>query len=159
MHITMVAMLGKNRVIGRGGRVPWHIPEDMARFKALTMGHAVLMGRKTWETLDGLLPGRENVVLTRQIGYAAAGARTALSLEDALAPYQGTAAEIFVIGGGEVFMEVLPLAQRLDLTMVDETLEGDAFFPEIPEGMFNETSRDDRTGPPRHAFVTFDRIG
>ena len=159
MRVTLVAMMGKNRVIGQNGRVPWHIPEDMVRFKNLTIGHPVIMGRKTWETLDGPLAGRENVVVTRRAGYAAEGARTASSLDVALAPYQATGAEVFVIGGGEIFLEALPLAQRIELTLVDETPEGDAFFPEIPEGTFVETSREDRSGPPRHSFVTFERIG
>ena len=159
MRVTIVAMMGKNRVIGQNGRVPWHIPEDMVRFKNLTIGHPVIMGRKTWETLDGPLAGRENVVVTRRAGYAAEGARTAPSLDDALAPYCGTDAVVCVIGGGEIFAEALPLAQRIELTLVDETPEGDAFFPEIPEGTFVETSREDRSGPPRHSFVTFERIG
>ena len=159
MRVTVVAMLGKNRVIGLGGRVPWHIPEDMDRFKALTMGHPVIMGRRTWETLDGPLPGRENVVLTRQIGYSAEAARVVPSLHHALAPYSGTDAVVFIIGGGEVFTEALPLAHRLELTFVDETPEGDAFFPEIPEGTFVETAREDRPGPPPYSFATFERIG
>lgn len=158
MRVTLVAMLGSNRVIGRDGRVPWQIPEDMARFRALTMGHPVIMGRKTWETLDGPLAGRENVVISRQAQYAAEGARVTPNLHDALAPYQGTDAEVLVIGGGEVFREALPLAHRLELTLVDEAPEGDAFFPEIPEGAFTETSREERGGPPKHSFVTLDRV-
>ena len=158
MRVTLVAMLGKNRVIGWRGCVPWHLPEDMARFKSITMGHPVIMGRKTWETLDGPLPGRENVVITRRATYAAEGARTASSLDYALVPYRGTDEIVCVIGGGEIFLEALPLADRLELTRVDENPAGDAFFPEIPGGTFAEIASEEREGPPRHSFVTFERI-
>ncbi len=159
MVLTLIAMMGTNRAIGREGRVPWHLPEDMSRFKSVTWGHPVLMGRRTWETLDGPLPGRENVVITRQPAYAAQGARVAGDLEEALAPYWGTTAEVFVVGGGEVYREALPLADRLLLTVVREDPPGDAFFPEIPDGLFRETAREERPGPPRHAFVTYVRGG
>lgn len=154
----LVAMMGTNRAIGMGGRVPWRIPEDMARFKALTTGHPVLMGRRTWETLEGPLSGRENVVITRRPGYAAPGARVAASLADALAPYRGSSAEVWIVGGGEIFEGALPAADRIVLTVVDEAPEGDAFFPELPRGLFREVSREERAGPPSHAFLSFERV-
>ncbi len=157
MRVTLIAMMGANGVIGRGGLVPWHLAEDMARFKALTMGHPVLMGRKTWETLEGPLPGRENVVITRRREYEAPGARIEADLMAALLPYRGTGEEVWVVGGGEIFSEALPLADRLVLTVVEESPEGDAFFPELPPGRFCEVSREARAGPPPHAFVVLER--
>ena len=159
MILTLIAMMGANRVIGRKGRVPWHIQEDMARFKALTWGHPVVMGRKTWETLGGALPSRKNVVLTRRAGYAAPGARLARDLDEALAPFRNSNEEVFVVGGGEVYLEAMPSADRILLTVVDEAPEGDAFFPHVPEGLFQKVSREDRAGPPRHCFVRLERCG
>jgi dihydrofolate reductase len=155
--LTLIAIVGANRVIGLGGRVPWHLDEDLARFKALTSGHPVVMGRKTWETLQVPLVGRENVVITRQGGYKAAGARIARDLDEALAPYWATPEEVFVAGGGEVYREALPFADRLVLTLVEESPPGDTHFPELPQGVFEEVSREERAGPPRHAFVTYGR--
>ncbi len=158
MMVALVAVMGRNRVIGRGGKVPWHIPEDMERFKALTLGHPVVMGRKTWETLEAPLPGRDNVVVTRRPSYEAPGARVVSGLEEALAPYRGTDATVFILGGGEVFEQALPMADVLHLTLVDEAPEGDAFFPELPEDQFYEASVQERPGPPKHVFVTLQRV-
>lgn len=157
MIVTLVAMMGKNRVIGDRGRVPWHIPEDMKRFRSATMGHPVVMGRKTWETLKGPLTGRENVVITRHEGYRASGARVARDLEEALAPYRPGPGEVFVVGGAEIFHLALPIADKICLTVVEESPRGDAFFPELPEGDFRETSREPRPGPPPHAFFVLER--
>ncbi len=159
MQVALVAMMGRNRVIGREGKVPWHIPEDMERFKALTLGHAVVMGRKTWETMEGPLPDRDNVVITRRPSYEAPGARVASGLEEALAPYRGTDAAVFILGGGGIFEQALPLADVLHLTLVDDAPEGDAFFPELPENQFVETAAQERPGPPRHVFLTLQRAG
>jgi dihydrofolate reductase len=133
-QISIIAAVGKNRELGKGGKLLWHIPEDMRRFKALTMGHPVIMGRKTWESLPEKfrpLPGRTNIVVTRQVGYAAEGAIVADSFEAARAAAaraQG-ADEIFVIGGGELYATALPFADRLYLTLVDDMADADTFFP------------------------------
>src|ERR1035437_5709867 len=132
--LSIIAALGKNRELGLAGNLLWHLPDDMKRFKALTAGHPVIMGRKTWESLPERfrpLPGRTNVVVTRQAGYEALGAIVTDSLEAALAAATSAAGsdEIFVIGGGELYATALPHATHLYLTLVDDSAEADAFFP------------------------------
>ena len=132
-EIVIVAAVAKNRVIGKDNRLLWNIPEDMAHFKALTAGHTVVMGRKTWESLPPRfrpLPGRRNIVISRQKDYAAPGAEVADSLENAL-KLALTATTVFVIGGGQIYRQAMPLADRLEITEVDLEPEGDAWFPEI----------------------------
>ena len=132
-EIVLIAAVAANRAIGKDNQLLWNIPEDMAHFKALTAGHVVLMGRKTWESLPPRfrpLPGRRNIVISRQADYSAPGAELATSLEKALA-LASTAATVFVIGGAEIYQQAMPLAQRLELTEVDMHPEADAWFPEI----------------------------
>ena len=134
-RIAIIAALGANsRAIGRENGLLWHIPEDMKRFKALTTGHPVIMGRKTWESLPEKfrpLPARANIVVTRDLAYEARGASIAGSLEEAIAKAKKEegAVEIFVIGGGQLYAEALPIADRLYLTLVEDDKEGDVFFP------------------------------
>ncbi|MEN9481280.1 MAG: hypothetical protein RLZZ298_2675 [Pseudomonadota bacterium] len=132
-EIVIIAAVAKNRVIGRDNQLIWNIPEDMAHFKALTAGHTVIMGRKTWESLPPRfrpLPGRRNIVVTRQTEYAAPGAELAASLESAfnLAEKDET---VFVIGGAEIYNQAMPFADRLEITEVDLSPQGDSWFPEI----------------------------
>jgi dihydrofolate reductase len=135
-RVALIAALGaKTRAIGKNGRLLWHIPEDLKRFKALTSGHPVIMGRKTWESLPEKfrpLPNRTNIVVTRDPSYAAPGALVAASLDAALAAAASApgSEEIFVIGGGELYTAALPFAYRLYLALVDSDAPGDAFFPE-----------------------------
>lgn len=134
-RLSLIAALGKGRELGKAGKLLWRLPDDMQRFKELTLGHPVIMGRKTWESLPEKfrpLPGRTNIVVTRQAGLEAAGATVTDSLESALAASKRApgADEIFVIGGGELYAAALPLAGRLYLTLVDATAEADTFFPE-----------------------------
>ncbi len=158
MILSLIAAMSENRVIGRDGEVPWDIPDDVARFKALTMGHPVVMGRKTFDSIGGVpLPGRTNVVLTRRPGFAAEGFRVARDLPTALEPYRDTSEEVFVVGGGEIYAAALPLADRVYLTLVHLTVDGDAFFPEIPEGVFNVVQRRTVPDPVPHTFVDFVR--
>jgi dihydrofolate reductase len=130
-EIILIAAVAKNRVIGRDNQLIWNIPEDMAHFKALTQGHTVLMGRKTWESLPPRfrpLPGRRNIVVSRQADYPAAGAKVVASLEAGfaqLAPQE----KVFVIGGAEIYSQSLPYAGQMELTEVDLEPEGDAWFP------------------------------
>jgi dihydrofolate reductase len=130
--LSMIAALSwPGRVIGRGGQLPWRLPADMKRFKAITLGHPVIMGRKTWESLPKPLVDRSNIVLSSQgLGPLPAG-----SLEQALAlaAQQPGAEEVFIIGGGQVYAEALPRAQRLYLTKVHDAAEGDAYFPAFKE--------------------------
>jgi dihydrofolate reductase len=157
-HIVLIAALARNRVIGRNNQLLWHVPEDMAHFKKLTLGHTVLMGRLTWESLPERwrpLPGRRNIVVSRQPAYTAPGAELASSLEQALAL---TAAQetVFVIGGGDIYRQTLPLAERLELTELDLEPEGDAYFPEFSPADWRETaSQPLAAGPIRGRFVTY----
>ena len=134
-RISLIAAIGRGRELGAGGELLWRIPEDMKRFKELTMGHPVIMGRKTWESIPEKyrpLLGRTNIVVTRQSGYRAKGALVVDGLSDAFLAAEGAdgASETFVIGGGELYAAALPYATRLYLTLVDATAEGvDAFFP------------------------------
>ena len=160
MTVTIVAALGRNRVIGKDNRMPWHIPEDLKRFKALTMGHPVIMGRKTFESIGKALPGRENVVITRSHDFEAPGCRMVHSLGEALAA-AGAAAEVFVIGGAEIYALALPLADRLQLTEVHAAVDGNTYFPDFDPSVWREVSREpgSTAGPDglRYDFVTYER--
>jgi len=161
VRISLLAAVASDGVIGLGGAIPWRIPEDMARFRERTTGHAVVMGRKTWDSLPERfrpLPGRRNVVVTRNPGWSAEGAERAGSLEDALHLVEGVP-QVFVIGGAELFAAALPLADELLLTEIDADVEGDTFFPPWDRTTFAETSREkhvSETGTP-FAFVTYER--
>ncbi|MCL2523024.1 MAG: dihydrofolate reductase [Betaproteobacteria bacterium] len=157
-EIVLIAAVARNRVIGRDNQLLWNLPEDMAHFKALTQGHTVVMGRKTWESLPPRfrpLPGRRNIVVSRQTAYAAPGAELAASLEAALtlAAEQET---VFVIGGADIYRQALPLAGRLELTEIDQEPEGDVWFPELSPADWQETaSRPLADGSGR--FVSYQR--
>jgi len=155
MTITIVAAMAENRVIGKEGAMPWHLPDDLARFKSITMGHPVIMGRRTFEAIGRPLPGRLNIVLTRREGYAPEGVAVARSLHEAL-DLAGSAGEVFICGGGEVYREALPLADRVHLTVVRGPFGGDTTFPELPAD-FVEMAREEGEGEPRHTFLTFER--
>lgn len=132
MILSIIAALDKRHGIGRGGQLPWRIPSDLKRFKALTLGHHLIMGRKTYESIGKPLPGRTNIVVTRKADYQPAGVVTANSIQDALdIALQNGEKEVFIIGGGEIFRQVLPIADRLYLTYVDVNGNADVFFPEI----------------------------
>jgi dihydrofolate reductase len=161
-RISIIVAVGRNGVIGRDGALPWRLPEDLKRFKALTMGHVMIMGRKTYESIGRLLPGRRSVIVSRQAGYAVEGATVAPSLAEAIAA-AGEIPEVFVIGGGEIYRAALPSAHRLLVTEVDASPEGDAFFPAVDIAVWRETARVAH-GPggtpdaPGFAFVDYDRI-
>jgi dihydrofolate reductase len=130
MTISLIAAMAENRVIGRGAQLPWRLPADMKHFKGLTVGHTVIMGRKTFDTLNGPLPNRRNVVVTRDREYRREGVNVVYCLADAIR-LAGQDDEVFVVGGGEIYKEALPLADRLYLTVVHTTADGDVFFPEF----------------------------
>ncbi|MBU3644647.1 MAG: dihydrofolate reductase [Candidatus Methylopumilus sp.] len=130
MSLSVIVALAKNRVIGLNNTLPWHLPEDLKRFKQLTMGHHIIMGRKTYESLGRLLPGRQTVIVTRNPDYKVDGAIVVHSLEQAIS-VSSADSEAFLIGGAELYQQSLPLAKRLYLTMIDAEFEGDAYFPEI----------------------------
>jgi dihydrofolate reductase len=165
-RICIIAALGRNRVIGSGGKIPWHLPDDLRRFKRLTLGHAVIMGRKTFDsviaTVGTPLPGRDNIVVTRSRDWSHPGCQAVRSLDAALAATQGLP-DAFVIGGAEIYALALPLAQRLHLTEIGRDFDGDAFFPELERSEWREVSRERRAmeepGGFRYAFVEYERDG
>ena len=144
MSVALVVAIAENGVIGREGGLPWRLSTDMKRFKAVTMGKPVIMGRKTWESIGRPLPGRRNVVITRNAGFVAEGAECVPSLDAALALAGAGQAgvEVCVIGGGEIYRQALPMADILHVTHVHAALDGDAFFPPIDPEMWAEVSRE-----------------
>lgn len=161
-NLALIAALGRNRVIGRDNRMPWHLPEDLKHFKATTMGAPVVMGRKTYESIGRPLPGRRNIVITRDPSKLADAAVDAATSLDAALALAGDVPHVFVIGGGEIYAQALPMAARLHLTEIDLAPEGDACFPAFDRDVWVEVSRDarHRDDPPLdYAFVTYERRG
>jgi dihydrofolate reductase len=159
--IALVAAVARGGVIGRDGGIPWRIPEDVAHFKELTTGHAVVMGRRTWDSLPDRfrpLPERRNVVVTRDADWHAEGAERAGSLDEALALLDDDE-RVFVIGGAEVYAQALPLADEMFLTEIADDVVGDTFFPDWDRNAFVQASRDERVSGAgaRFAFVTYRR--
>jgi dihydrofolate reductase len=153
--------MAKNGVIGAHNRIPWHLPDELKLFKNLTMGHHIVMGRKTYESIGRILPGRTTVIVTRQRDYRVPGAIVAHSLSEALAAC-GEDDEIFVIGGAELFRQALPLAHRLHLTVVDAEPEGDIVMPPIDFSRWREVSSrahdaDDRH-PHAYRYALYERV-
>ena len=140
-RIYLLAAVAANGIIGAHGGLPWRLPEDLQHFKRLTMGHPIIMGRRTWESLKGPLPGRENIVVTRNKGYEAAGAAVANSLEAALALCADEPL-VFVIGGSQLFAESLPIAAGLVMTEIHRDFEGDTWFPEYDRSRWKESQRE-----------------
>jgi dihydrofolate reductase len=159
--LTLVVAVAENGVIGNKGALPWRIPEDLKRFKALTLGKPCIMGRKTWDSLPKKpLPGRTNIVVTRDHAFRAGGAEIAHSFEDALGiAARATPSEIMIIGGAAIFAAALPLAQRVELTQVMAAPEGDAFMPPFDRTEWQETKREGpyEAGDLRYAFVSLKR--
>jgi len=159
-RLSLIVAMGRNRVIGRDGRLPWHLPADQQRFKALTMGHHIIMGRKTWESIGRQLPGRVSLVVTRNKTYTAAGATVVNSLAQALALARDDP-EAFVIGGGELYREALPLAERIYLTELEDEYPGDVFFPTLADGEWRAVRRErhaPRGEQPAWGFVVYERV-
>ena len=157
-QIYLVVAVAANGIIGANGKLPWHLPEDLQHFKRLTLGHPVVMGRKTWESLKGPLPGRENIVVSRRAGYEAPGAAVASSLDAALALCAGEKI-VFVIGGTQLFQESLPLAAGLVMTEIKQDFAGDARFPDYDRSLWRETQREAHTAANgmRFDFVLYEK--
>jgi len=159
-RLSLIAAVARNGVIGRDGTIPWRLPGDLARFKRITMGHPVIMGRKTWLSLGKPLPGRRNIVVSRTPGLKLDGAQVFASLAQALAHCAG-ASEVFVIGGTEAYREALPHAQRLLLTEIDADIEGDALFPPFDRTQWRETGRErhlaNADNPLAFSYVDYER--
>lgn len=147
MTVTLVAAVGRNQVIGRAGGLPWERTGDLAHFKTLTMGHVLVMGRRTYESIGRPLPGRTSVVVTRQPDWSAGdGVVVCPDVESALARAAQLDPEVFVIGGAEVFAATMPVADRLVLTHVAQAPEGDTWFPEVDWSRWREVSRQSYDG-------------
>ncbi len=159
-RVTLIVARARNGVIGRNGTLPWRLPEDLAHFKRTTMGSPIIMGRKTWESIGRPLPGRRNVVVSRQKGFAAEGTEVVADLDAALA-LCADAAEVFVIGGAQLYAAALPRAQRLVVTEIDADFEGDAHWPPVDASQWRETAREHHAPTAQRAFaldfVTYER--
>ena len=163
MKLSLIAAMGSNRAIGIDNGLPWRLPADLRRFKALTMGHVLVMGRKTFESVGRPLPGRTTIVVTRRPDYAPPGVEVAHSVEDALErAVRSGAAEVFIAGGEEIFRQTLDRADRMHLTWIEKDFPGDTFFPEFDESSWRLTEREDHEAtaeaPFAYSFRVYDRI-
>ena len=155
--LSLIVAASRNGVIGAGGKLPWRLPADLQRFKQITMGHPILMGRKTFESIGKPLPGRTNIVITRQKSFQCSGTTVAHSLEEALRICEEET-EVFVIGGAEIFRQALPLADRIYLTRIEKDFEGDTLLFDIDPAAWKEASREDfLTDPLPHSFLTYNQ--
>ncbi|MDM9560561.1 dihydrofolate reductase [Bordetella petrii] len=157
-RLALVVAYSDNRVIGRDNALPWKLPGDLAHFKRTTLGSPIIMGRKTWESLGRPLPGRANIVISRNLQYSAPGAQVVPTLQAAMAAC-GAVDDAYVIGGAQIYAQALPLAQRIIATEVHAQVEGDAFFPLLPSFAWREASRQPQ--PPENGyaydFVVYER--
>lgn len=166
MKLALIVAAATNNVIGLNNQLPWHLPQDLKYFKAKTLGKPIVMGRKTYESIGRPLPGRTNIVITRQQGWRAdPDVLIAHNIDQALELARDLVgaesdAEVMVIGGAEIYRNCLPQADRVYLTRIEKDVEGDAYFPSLPEGEWQQTSSsagvDD--APVRHQFLVFDRV-
>lgn len=160
--ITLIAAAGENNALGKDNELVWHLPDDFKRFKKLTTGHHIIMGRKTFETFPKPLPNRVHVVITRQEDYSAEGAIVVHSLKEALAQVQNDP-QPFVIGGGEIYQLALDMADRIELTRVHGSFDADAFFPELDLNNWNLISSERHEKDEKHqysfTYLTYDRKG
>jgi len=161
-NLSIIVAVAENNIIGDNNQLIWYIPDDLKRFKSLTMGHHIIMGRKTWESIGRPLPGRKSIVVTRNINFKADGALVANSLPQALEMAKDDD-EAFIIGGGELYQQALPLASRLYLTKVHKHFEGDVAFPDIDYTEWHQISSE--KGKPNakdgleYSFVNLERNG
>ena len=157
MTVTIIAAIGKNRELGKDNDLLWHLPNDLKRFKKVTKGHTVIMGRKTFESLGKALPHRTNIIITRNKNYTAENCTVVNSLAEALQKVNND--NPFILGGAEIYAQSMDIADTLDLTLVDATFEADAFFPEIDTTIWIEVYREDHKTDEQHpynySFVTY----
>jgi dihydrofolate reductase len=157
-RIYLIAAVARNGVIGAHGKLPWHLPEDLKHFRKLTLGHPVIMGRRTWESLGKPLPGRENIVVSRKAGFTAPGASVAATLAAAVALCAGEPVA-FVIGGAEIYAAALPLAHGIVLTEIEQDYEGDTRFPRWDRKAWRASQKETHTSSEgvRFSFVLYER--
>lgn len=160
MLISIIVAMDRNRLIGSRNQLPWRLPADLRRFKQITMGHPIIMGRKTHESIGKALPGRENIVVSRTKGYRSAGCTVVSSLDAALAT-SSSADEVMIIGGATLYEQALPRTQCIYMTRIDHAFDGDAWFPELDAKEWLEIIRDDHAAdaenPYRYSFITMER--
>lgn len=160
MILSIIVAFDEHRLIGRNNGLPWHLPADLKHFKSITMGHSIIMGRRTFESIGKPLPGRHSVVVTRKRGYSQEGITVAHSLEEALNLCSGEE-EVFVIGGAQIFEQAMPLASKLYITKIHHVFEGDTFFPEIPQDRWELISKEDHESDEKnsraYSFLTYRR--
>lgn len=167
MKLSLIVAAAQNNVIGRDNQLPWHLPQDLKYFKATTLGKPIIMGRKTFESIGRPLPGRTNIVISRQSDWRAPGVVVAQTIEQAIAlgqqlrdDHQQPVAEVMVIGGAEIYRHTLAVADRVYLTRVHAEVEGDAYFPELPDDQWQKISEvpGDADASVNHSFQIFERI-
>jgi len=163
MEISLVVAMDENRVIGAHGTLPWRLPADLKHFKRVTMGHPIVMGRRTWESIGRALPGRTNIVVTRQAGFGAPGAVVVDSLEAAKArAAEEDCEELMIIGGATLYEQAMPETSRIYLTEIHAEFEGDTYFPELNEDEWACVSREDREkddkNPYDYSFLVLERL-
>lgn len=167
VRIAMAVAMAENRVIGRDGGMPWHLPGDLQYFKRVTMGKPIIMGRKTFQSIGRPLPGRLNIVVTRDGTYAPDNLMVVHSLGEALDAARARAEsdgvdEVMIIGGGQIYADAISMADRVYLTEIHASIDGDTVFPDLAEDQWRETSREaqpgNKEGEPAYSFVILDRI-
>jgi len=161
-RVSLIVAMSENRVIGVANGLPWHLPAELRHFRALTMGHPIIMGRRTHESIGRVLPGRRNIVVTRNRQYASNGVEVTHSLTEAIERCSDTS-EVFVIGGAELYNETIDKADRIYLTLVHTSIEGgDTYFPEVSSAAWRETERTpspaDENNPVACEFIVYERV-
>ncbi len=158
MVISHVVAMSENRVIGKNGRMPWHIPGEQKIFRRLTVGKALIMGRKTHESIGRVLPDRTTIIVTRQKDYKVSGAYVAHNVDEAIElATKLELKEIVIGGGGELFAQTLPITNKIYLTVVHAVFEGETLYPELPEGLFREKARKEVDASIPYTFIEFER--
>jgi len=158
MIISSIVAMASNRVIGNRGDIPWKIPGEQKKFKEITLGHSVIMGRKTYESIGRPLPGRTNIVITRQSDYQASGCIVAHDLDSAFQSCPPQETEAFICGGGQLYQESLPVTDRIYLTVLPREVDGDTYFPEISEIDFKITQSELIDGVEPYNFIIYERV-
>ncbi|THE10388.1 dihydrofolate reductase [Bacillus timonensis] len=160
--ISLLLAMDKNQLIGKDNDLPWRLPADLAYFKRVTMGHPIIMGRKTYDSIGRPLPGRENIIVTRDTSYKAEGCMVIHSIEEIVKMSEETQQELFVIGGAEIFKEILPNTDRLYITEIDEEFEGDTYFPAFDKSEWKVISKEkgikDEKNPYEYTFFVYEKI-
>ena len=158
MRISLIVAMASNHVIGDRGDIPWKIPGEQKMFKEITLGHAVIMGRKTYESLVRPLPERTNIVVTRQTDYKAPGCIVTQDINGAIQSVASDENEAFIIGGGKLYKEMISRADRIYVTLIPREIPGDTYFPEIPEADFEIKKSDFIDGPEPYHFYIYEKV-